>query len=153
MKEKVTVPSFTIDSNSLQFFDRMDRLLSALKEFVVVIAVDYMSREHERSRSVICHSHHEWGTLLTLQRRGCPLIWSSQMLLQECGQCGCCSSRCYCELRCADLLVKGLFKVGSIDPSHSGALFKSAAGAGTLGAFTKEVFKGVIADIIITIIR
>ena len=46
MKEKVTVPSFTIDSNSLQFFDHLDRPLSALKEFVVVIAVDYMSRDY-----------------------------------------------------------------------------------------------------------
>ena len=39
-----------------------------------------------------------------------------------------------------------------MDPSHGGAVFKSAAGAGTLGVFTKDMFEGVIDDNIMTTI-
>ena len=37
-------------------------------------------------------------------------------------------------------LATGLFKVGMIDPSRGGAVFKRAVDAGTLGAFTKNAF-------------
>ena len=53
MKEKVTVSDFTIDSIGQQFLDHLDRPVSALKKIAVVIAVDYMSREHESTLSVM----------------------------------------------------------------------------------------------------
>ena len=49
-------------------------------------------------------------------------------------------------------LATGLLKVGVIDPSHGGAVFKSAAGGGTLGAFTKDILEGVVVDNITTTI-
>ena len=56
VKEKVTVSDFTINSIGLQFLDHLDRPLIALKEFAVVTAVDHMSREHERTLSVMKRS-------------------------------------------------------------------------------------------------
>jgi len=45
----VTVKDFVMDAISLQFFDYLERPLTALKEYAVVITIDFMSREVEES--------------------------------------------------------------------------------------------------------
>ena len=47
--DRVTVKDFTMDALSLQFYDYLERPLSALTEFAVVISIDFMSREEEVS--------------------------------------------------------------------------------------------------------
>ena len=45
--DRVTVKDFTMDAITLQFFDYLERPLTALKQFCVVITIDFMSREEE----------------------------------------------------------------------------------------------------------
>ena len=47
--DRVTVKDFTMDQITLQFVDHLERPLTALPEFVVVITIDFMAREEEES--------------------------------------------------------------------------------------------------------
>ena len=47
--DRVTVKDFSMDMISLQFFDYLERPLTALKDYAVVITIDFMSRETEES--------------------------------------------------------------------------------------------------------
>jgi len=47
--DRVTVKDFTMDALTLQFLDYLERPLTVLKEYAVVITIDFMSREVEES--------------------------------------------------------------------------------------------------------
>ena len=46
-EDRVTVQDFTMDAITLQFFDYLERPLNALRQFAVLISIDFMSREEE----------------------------------------------------------------------------------------------------------
>ena len=47
--DRMTVKDFTMDAVSLQFFDYLERPLTALSDYAVVVTIDFMSREVEES--------------------------------------------------------------------------------------------------------
>ena len=47
--DRITVKDFTMDQLTLQFVDHLERPLSSLPEFAVVVSIDFMAREEEES--------------------------------------------------------------------------------------------------------
>ena len=50
-KDRVTVRDFTMDAIQLQFVDYLERPLSALTEYAVVLSIDFMVREEETKQT------------------------------------------------------------------------------------------------------